>query len=77
MRKGTPEQLMDELNKKIDELKGSPNSSSRVIVDDEERDLAQFVVEENLKCLGECSYKRNYDPSFDINALKKQLEQMI
>lgn len=36
MRKGTPEQLMDELNKKIDELKGSPNSSSRVIVDDEE-----------------------------------------
>ena len=53
------------------------NGQLCVIVDDEERDLAQFVVEENLKCLGECSYKRNYDPSFDINALKKQLEQMI
>lgn len=48
-----------------------------VITDDVERDLAQFVVEENLKCLGECSYTRNYDPSFDINALKKRVEQMI
>lgn len=48
-----------------------------VITDYVERDLAQFVVEENLKCLGECSYTRNYDPSFDINALKKRVEQMI
>ena len=60
MRKGTPEQLMDELNKKIDELKGSPNSSSRVIVDDEEdvivagediEDVVDEVVEDTPEAI--------------------------
>lgn len=36
MRKGTPDQLIEELSKKIYELKDSPNSGSRIIVDDEE-----------------------------------------
>lgn len=36
MRKGTPDHLIEELSKKIYELKDSPNSGSRIIVDDEE-----------------------------------------
>lgn len=35
------------------------------IADDEERDLAQMVVERNLELLSEHSFKRNFDPGAD------------
>lgn len=50
------------------------NGKLYAIVDDEERDLAQMVVERNLEILSECSFKRNFDSSTD--AIKMVLNQM-